>query len=176
MERMITKSWSGHDWVKNFFVCWHHQSLTQECFKDLSKRSTHWLGRLCSLYSSALCTSNVAKRIDLIKYKAWQDKWTNIFFFIYVQGKWRRHNKRTAKIYMHPNRMERRSKFFWLPDSTYLYLDFHLCSTTKLKEHSRVCHSIGNLCFSGGKVARIIGFQTYNVSKAGIAWRTQMCK
>ena len=25
----------------------------------------------------------------------------------------------------------------WLPYSTYLYLDFHLCSMTKLKEHSR---------------------------------------
>ena len=30
---------------------------------------------------------------------------------------------------------------FWLPYSTYLHLDFHLCSMTKLKEHSReICY------------------------------------
>ena len=32
-------------------------------------------------------------------------------------------------------------KTSWLPYSTYLYLDFHLCSMTKLKEHDReICY------------------------------------
>ena len=31
----------------------------------------------------------------------------------------------------------------WLPYSTYLYLDLHLCSMTKLKEHSReICYMV----------------------------------
>ena len=33
------------------------------------------------------------------------------------------------------------NKISWLPHSTYLYLDFHLCSMTTLKEHSReICY------------------------------------
>ena len=36
----------------------------------------------------------------------------------------------------------------WLPYSTYLYLDFHLCSMTKLKEHSRLDLGVGRFLLS----------------------------
>ena len=69
--------------------------------------------------------------------------WTSLWQFP-LMGKyrdgslWRRcQNSQEKNIFGNWLSLVHQTRCSWLPDSDYLYLDFHLCSMTKLKGHSR---------------------------------------